>query len=39
MFNSQVQNGLPDGTLIHNDATLTYPTGTITKVYDLTVHR
>ena len=37
-FTAQVANGTLDGTLIHNGATLTYPSGTVSQGYDLVVH-
>ena len=37
-FSAQVLNGTPDGTLIHDAATLTYPGGTISQGHDLVVH-
>ena len=36
---SQVANGTPNGTLIHNAATLTYPGGTISQSRDVSVHQ
>jgi hypothetical protein len=37
-FTAQVANGTLDGTLIHNGATLIYPSGTVSQGYDLVVH-